>query len=997
MRKALRVAMVLALLSAHLAVRGEDASPASSAATTLAEELPRIPAKSPEESLASTEIHPDFELQLVAAEPAVVDPVAAAFDEDGRLFVVEMRDYPFEKDPPLGRVRLLLDRDRDGRYEESHVYADGLNWPTGVAVWNGGVFVTAAPDVLYFKDEDGDHRAEIRRKVLTGFGKGNVQGLLNGLVWGLDHRLYGASSSNGGMVHVVGGAKVESRSVQGSDFCFDPASGSLEVLAGSAQFGHGVDDHGRRYLCSNSNHAQQAVLPGRYLARNPLVAPPHAVASIAKEGGAAPVFRISQPEPWRIVRTRRRAASAERDRYPPTELVVTGFFTSASGVTIYRGDAYPEPYRGNLFVGDVGGNLIHRKRLLSGGVVQVAERADPDREFLASTDNWFRPVNFVNAPDGCLYVLDMYRETIEHPASIPDDIKAHLDLESGRERGRIYRIAPKGFRFKPIDELSSANVGELVAALGDANCWRRETAHRLLRQRADKRAVAPLRETLFSAGSPLARSCALWSLEGLGELSDADVLRGLSDPDAAVRRQAARLAEDRLASSKEVLHALTRLAVDPDPEVRMQVAFSLGCSASLESAAALARLALENAGDPWIRYAILSSCHESAAAVLSECVDAPGVEKRPGMASLLTSLSFVLGARQRREELDAAWTAIADARQTPIAQRSILIGLGEGLAQKKTSLAASAAHASQTRAVLRDALDSAARDAASPTAPLEERLLAIRLLAGDPDRLELLATLLDPKHPSEIQRSAVQAIARFDSDQAARNLLAQWGSLTPAIQSEVVEALLSRAGWIPALLDAVEAKVVAPNQLSLAQIERLRKSKDRSSRDRALEALGGPASPERGAVIARYLPALKALGEPARGRKVFERECLSCHRVAGKGHEVGPDLATIRGRTPENLATQILDPNREVLPAYLEYIVALDDGRVVTGVIAAESPSGITLRKAQGAEETILRQNIESIATNGKSLMPEGLEQKISPAEFSDLIAYLLQPPPTPR
>ena len=187
---------------------------------------------------------------------------------------------------------------------------------------------------------------------------------------------------------------------------------------------------------------RQIVLPSHYLERNPALIPPPAVLDIAAEGPAAPVFRISPPEPWRVVRTRQRAADPVMSRRlpPRPSWFATGFFTSATGVTIYRGSAYPPEYRGNVFVGDVGGNLVHRKVLSAAGATFLATRADANVEFLASTDNWFRPVNFANTPDGTLLILDMYRETIEHPHSIPEPIKKHLDLTSGKDRGRLYNL-----------------------------------------------------------------------------------------------------------------------------------------------------------------------------------------------------------------------------------------------------------------------------------------------------------------------------------------------------------------------------------------------------------------------------------------------------------------------------------------------------------------------------------------------------------------------------
>ena len=293
------------------------------------------------------------------------------------------------------------------------------------------------------------------------------RGSFNGLLWGPDGWIYGVASSNGGTIHNRSRPDAKPVSVRGRDFRFKPDGSAFEAISGGGQFGHSFDDWGHRFTCNNSNHIRQIVLPSHYLERNPALIPPPAILDIAAEGPAAPVFRISAAEPWRVVRTRQRAADPVLSRrLPPTELFATGFFTSATGVTIYRGSAYPAEYRGNVFVGDVGGNLVHRKILSADGATFLATRADANVEFLASTDNWFRPVNFANTPDGTLLILDMYRETIEHPFSIPEPIKKHLDLTSGKDRGRLYDLVYSGGSTRAAAEAEPGAGGGAGAAAG---------------------------------------------------------------------------------------------------------------------------------------------------------------------------------------------------------------------------------------------------------------------------------------------------------------------------------------------------------------------------------------------------------------------------------------------------------------------------------------------------------------------------------------------------
>jgi putative membrane-bound dehydrogenase-like protein len=296
----------------------------------LARELPRIRPLEPAAALSSFRIHPGFHLEQVAAEPMVINPVSACYDADGRLYVVEMCGYPYPEKTPTGRVARLEDRDGDERFDNRTVFLDGLSWPTGVVPHDDGVFVAVAPDLLYAKDANGDGVADVKKAMFTGFGTENVQGLFNGLLWGPDGWIYGVTSSNGGEIKNLSRTGAQPVSVRGRDFRFRPDGSAFEAVSGGGQFGHSFDDWGHRFTCSNSNHIRQIVIPAHDLERNPALTPPSVVVDIPAEGPAAPVYRISPPEPWRLVRTRQRAADpAMRKRLPPTELFATSFFTSA--------------------------------------------------------------------------------------------------------------------------------------------------------------------------------------------------------------------------------------------------------------------------------------------------------------------------------------------------------------------------------------------------------------------------------------------------------------------------------------------------------------------------------------------------------------------------------------------------------------------------------------------------------------------------------------------
>ena len=489
-------------------------------------EVELIPPTEPKDAEATFEVEPGFHIELVAAEPLVMDPVGMSFDERGRLFVAEMRGYNQGNRVPasearklamettkLGCVKLLEDTDGDGRFDKSTVYVDDLIWPNGVFAYDGGVFVAAAPDLLYCKDTNGDGRADVRNVVLTGFGYGNWQHLPNSFRWGLDNRIHGASASGGGSIRNPINPDDKPVQLRGRDFAFDPQTLHLAPTNSSAQFGLTFDDWGRKFLCSNSAHILLVFYEDRYVARNPYLAAPRSSRLIAAAGTLAPVFRISPPEPHRVVWMRMRTSGVIKGIVEKGG-AVTGYITAAGGTTIYRGDAWPAKYRNNSFTPECSGNLIHRNVLEPNGVGLIARRVDKNREFLASRDIWFRPVNMRNGPDGNLYIADMYRQVINEGVVLPPALRKSFDLTEGSSHGRIYRVVPDGFKQPTIPDLGKATTTELVSLLEHPNAWHHVTAARLLYQRQDKAAIRPLVKLAAESRSPLGRLHAMYALDG---------------------------------------------------------------------------------------------------------------------------------------------------------------------------------------------------------------------------------------------------------------------------------------------------------------------------------------------------------------------------------------------------------------------------------------------------------------------------------------------------
>lgn len=981
-------------------------SAANAAEPNLKDLLPRIPPVEATDTAKTFTIQHGFTLELVASEPNVADPIDATFDEDGKMYVIEMRDYPFlpeqrpkkyvDREPEhWGSVRLLEDTDGDGKMDKSTVFADKLQWPQSVCCYNGGVFVLTPPSLFYFKDTNGDGVADVREQWFTGFNTDNVQALTNGMKWHLDHGIYFAGGRTGANLRKGD----EPLFVLGRrDLRLDPKQKALTPVSGGEQFGHTIDDWGNRFVCNNSNHLEQIVIPARYLDRNPLVSGGNVIRTIAAEGAAAPVYRKSAAEPWRIVRTARRAADPKYKNLPATELVPTGFFTSATGITVYRGAAYPPEYQGNVFIGDVGGNLVHRKTLRPNGVAQIGERTEQNVEFIASTDNWFRPTNFVNAPDGTLYVLDMYWETIEHPASIPEDIKEHLDLESGNDRGRIYRlVSPNMQRFKP-PKMGGMSTTELVEQLKSPHGWVRDTAHRLLWERQDAAAVAPLKALVRSADVvlPVAIVHALYSLSGLNALTADDVMVGLNHRHPRIREHAVLLSEGITNQREALLAKLVTMTGDDDLRVRWQLAFSLGEFTGPQVTKALRELAIDGEKDADLRLAVLTSVGKSLAefggALMANDPTRNGplvreVAKMAGSSSDTDTLRFL-------EEIGKA-----QASSQVLQVRELLQSLGDGLRLRGTSLNTIIDKLPADHLV-RQQMDrqknAAQQTALAADGNLKARLIAVQTLAlvNPTDATATLSQLLTPQSPSELQQAAVKTLLKLGHSPAEAAVLAQWKGLGPAARKDAIDGLTQSRTGAAALVAGLAAGTVKTGEIDRDKQQFLLSYPQPEIRDQAKKLLGGAAS-NRKEVVAKYQPALELTGDAVRGQAVHAKICMQCHRAGTTGHAVGPDLVSVQNKSPDDLLIAILDPNREAQPIFVSYTASTEDGKVYTGLIAAETAASVTLRRAEAKEDVVLRNQLEELVSNGVSLMPEGMEKDLSPQQVADVIAFIksLAPP----
>lgn len=958
----------------------------------------RHPALSPEEALRSFQLEPGLRIELVAAEPLVVDPVALTFDERGRLFVVEGRGYP---DPvegggrtTLGRVALLEDADGDGRYDRRKEFATGLGYVNGIALWRGGVFVTAAPDVLYLKDTDDDGVADERRVVLTGFDATKTAQLrVSHPTLGLDGRIYVTSGINGG--RVTSPLHPERPPVVFSlrDGRYNPDTLEFESTGGRGQYGLAFDPFGRRFICSNRHPVLQVMLEPWQL-RNPHLAFSETTQEVSKVEAEARVFPISR-------------ATLSADFVPSLMATPhTGTFTSACGLVVFGGTGLTPEHGGNVFICEPAQNLVQRQVLRPEGTSFRADPAQKGREFLASTDVWFRPVYLSSGPDGALYVADMYRREIDHPRYVPAESRGGLDFEGGKDRGRIYRIVREDLsaaerRARMARAARPEEASELVAELVSDDEWWRARAHRRLIERGARDLAPQLERVAATAGLAAARARTLWVLHGLGAVSSPVLAAMLRDADAGVREQAVTLAGLALPRSPELLQPLLARSEDPDARVRLATALALGPVEDPAAVPALARIAARDGQDRWARAAVLSAIGTRMESFRAALHALPS-EHRGALAVVTEHLGRVFGAGASPEDCREYLRPLLEEEGDFAGRIPAVLGLLDGFGARPEG------RAERGHDVVERVLGSFARDggvvierffaaaaerASDDRASKAERLNAIALLGyADYERAApVLGRLLDARQPPEVQLQAVRAIERTGDPRGAAQLVARenWERYTPRIREAVLATLGSKPAFIAVLFDAIKQGTPAVAEISLTRRTQLLKHADAGVRARAEEMFRSLEAGDRMQVYRDHRESLKATGDVRRGREVFQRACAACHTHQGTGGNVGPDLTGIRNQPADAILLHILVPNYEVAPAYQTLTVATRDGRTLTGWLAGETETSVTLRTAFATEETVLRSSIGALTASGLSLMPDGLEQAMSKEELGALIAFL--------
>jgi putative membrane-bound dehydrogenase-like protein len=972
----------------------------------------------PDVALSTIRVVEGFQVELFASEPLVASPVAMEVDESGRTFVVEMHGYPLDVSGS-GRIMLLADTDRDGKPDRSTVFAERLRLPTGIMKWKKGVLVTDSPQVWYLEDTDGDGRADVKQEVLTGFALTNPQHTTNTPVFGLDNWIYLANEGPvrtirykdifgdaGGEVRFPGNPSAPRLppDADGRNVRFRPDTYELEMLATRSQFGQTFDPWGHQFLVTNSRHIYHEVVTNRYLSRNPSLVVQSAIEHIPDYRLPATLFPITKDPQFQL-------------------LTDVGVMTAASGLTYYLGGLFPPAYRNAAFVAEGTHNLVHVASVRDHGTTFRASRMFEGREFLASTDSWFRPVNFYVGPDGALYLIDYYRKILEHPEWLDEATAKSADLYAGRERGRIYRIVPAGTpppSWMDRVTLGDGSTRELLQALEHPNIWWRRHAQRLLMDRKPEDAASSLSQMIASAPSPMGRVHALWTLEGLGRMTSGTIERALQDGTPGVRENAIKVAELHLARNPALASALLSLENDPDPKVRFQLLLTLGNVAGAEASRVRTRLLFTDVEDEWVQIAALSASGLDELGLLRAAVERTAEKETPARRALLSRIGALAAAARDVDRTRAALRlATATAGSSDAWWRAaVLEGVAGGTpAERRKSpeleaerqhlarmlLATESAPVRRAALHLLEVLGLPAADASTPLLQAAERLAsdrsadaaaradAVRLLAlRDVTGYEqLLRAILSRPEPAPVQLAAVRALADPKGEAVAAVFVELWERWTPAVRDEAVRALVREPGRIRILLDAITAGRVRVSEIEWPLRVRMMMSDDDALRGRARDVFADAAKAG-SKTVERYRAAATMDGDPARGRDIFSRACSTCHQYRGSGGQsFGPDLGEVRGRLPLALLTDILQPNHSIADGYELWLAELADGKAMSGVIAAETPTSVTFRQAGGTETTIARSQIGAMRIAPVSAMPEGLDTTIDVQQMADLIAFI--------
>jgi putative heme-binding domain-containing protein len=962
------------------------------------QDKPPGPALTPQEAIQHMVVPEGFSVELVAAEPEIINPVAMTFDERGRMWVTESFEYPrHDVGPGRDVIKVLESTKGDGHFDKITTFADNLNIPSGIAVGHGGVWVANSPDILFMQDTTGSGKADKREVVVTGFGRADTHEVPNNLTWGPDGYLYG-----------LNGVFNEAHVKQGShDFRFTCAcyrinprtrEFSLFCEGTSNPWGLAWDPEGNAFVSACViDHLWHLTETGYY----------------HRQGGPYPPFT------WEL------------------GSIVDFHHQKAAycGLQYIDSDAFPAQYRDKFVMGNLHGSCLNLDALHRNGSTY---RASISPDLLTANDAWFMPVVERIGPDGCLYIVDWYdryhcyQDAGRDPAGVD------------RKYGRIYRLRYKKSPPAGLFDLAKETDEQLISRLGSGNIYFRETAQRVLAERGEAKNAPsrPLLEKLVldSDAPHKARMHALWALVGSGALDPAFHAKLLSSEDSSIRAWGVRAAGNFHRVDAQSRDKIAALAADPSPDVKLQVAIAAEKVDGFDPEAVLMDVLAHVGDDPLIPAIVWQNLQprleDHADEVLHRIAASESLRQSPALRVMLPRLiERVLGRTNPDVKPIATLVEMllkTDGGASPAARQSLAL-----LAQKIQTRELAGRRLDALRVLLQPILAPMIADGASGPMKLDVALLMVSLgdrdisvlhavrdafaatgnsnsrriealsallTAGDRTVLDSVATILaEPKKNSAILRAGVLAsLGHIDDPRVATIVLAAYGRLEPELQPKAIELLTQRAVWAKSLLDAMGRKEIPATALNVNQVQRLLSSRDKDLTSLVLAKWGSvrtERNPQREQVARQTRELLlKNHGDPMRGWAVFKKVCAQCHKIYGEGQDVGPDITSNGRASFDQLLSNVLDPSLVIGAGYQARIVTTTGGRVLTGLVAEDSPQRIVLKLQGGKLETIPRGEVDSMTVSKLSLMPEGLENQLSRQELIDLFEFLLlDKPPTDR
>ncbi|HEV2948404.1 MAG TPA: PVC-type heme-binding CxxCH protein, partial [Gemmataceae bacterium] len=942
----------------------------------------------PQESLKRMKVPPGFEVTLFAAEPDIINPIAFSIDERGRLWVVECYEYP-KKTPkgqkPRDRIKILEDTTGSGKADKVTVWAAGKDLPigwdlaTGLEVGYGGVFLGAAPYLFFLQDTSGQGKCDKQEILLSGFGSQDTHETLNTLQWGPDGLLYGLHG-------IFTQSKVGEVRMNAAVWRYDFPAKKFDIFAEgtSNPWGLDFDAHGQAFLTACViPHAFHMIPGGTYI----------------RQDGRPDSY--NHPYSYGLL----------REICDHTHHAESGW--AHAGALVLQGDQIPPEFQGSLLMGSIHGTVIKRDVLERRGSTFVAKHA-PD--FLQCGDKNFRPINLRWGPDGSIYVIDWHDQNPCHQADPNSWDMTH---------GRIYKIRPTGPKVPSPGDLSKKSSQELVEILKNNSPWWHRTALRLIKERRD-RTITPLLENLaLNAQDDRHRLRGLWGLFAVGAFDEDTATKLLADPSPWFRSWTVRLLGETPQLSTVMMNRLNDLASkDKAPEVRLQLAATAqhlrNQDVAVMSLLHTLMLHTEDATDPYIPLMIWLGYERAMAARFSRstwalnflkgaAADYPlikneivprvmrrlvATDRADKLADCMGFLRDVHDSTVRRRGLEGLLAGL-EGRQmdAPLNWKEVVAELDRDSDLEVRRLTRRLAVNFRDLDAIRRSLELVQDSSRKPS----ERVEAVHdlALAHPPEALKPLEELVAHDNDPEVRSEACRALAAYENADIPSIMIKNWKEYPPALRSEAINLLAGRKNWARALLTAVGDKSVSRTDLTDNTILRLRAFHDEAL-NKQIETVWGkvrdtPA--DLNALIDQMRASLQeGKGSFDRGRGVFETQCAKCHKFEGKGHDVGPNLDGA-ARDIEYLLVNILDPNRVIGQPYFIHTVERKDGRVDTGLLAAEDDSSVTLKNENDAIKVILKKDIEQMSVQAKSLMPEGLSKNMSVQDFRDLVRYLMANP----